>query len=481
MKRIYLILCAAALLCTSCQKQDDVDISTISQTIITPYSTKAEIAIYVEDQNGYTSSVTVQDFGVYLSEKSNPTEQDERHHVTRDKSESVHDYYEFTATGLRANTTYYALPYVKNDFGKILGEVVKFTTNGSVTVVTKAATEISANSAKVNGSIQVTGNNVRISKRGFLLSAYENPTIGASYVRELTVDGTEGNYSVVFNYLYSSTRYYFRAYVIVDDEPMYGDVLTFTTPIPDDKITIVLNDPTNVTHTSATVSGTINIGKDAKGTVSEVGIRYMPASQATYGWLVYYYGSQISSWTGEHTISGTIDFSDTYPSYYYYMYYIKNGQTYSTSSKLVTRSSSGGGSGSSTALVRFMKEKAYTYVTTMSVDQFDSNNTWVKTLAEYNFGTASGTTSYYEIPAGSWVPFYYYTYSGYEGWYKALDDPYTFNFLADRKYTYSCGDNGEYLVFTITMDGTVNAPAQSEVVAQKRILKSQVKYMERGK
>ena len=123
---------------------------------------------------------------------------------------------------------------------------------------------------------------------------------------------------------------------------LYGVVKNFTTEMADETITLELHDPTNVTATSAKVSGTITIGKEAMGKVTEVGIKYVPTSEATFDRLVYKSGAEISSWTGAHTIEGTITFDDYYPSYWYYMYYIVDGKTYATDSKTATAADNGG-------------------------------------------------------------------------------------------------------------------------------------------
>lgn len=125
-----------------------------------------------------------------------------------------------------------------------------------------------------------------------------------------------------------------------------------------------------------------------------------------------------------------------------------------------------------TAQVRFCKEEAYTKVLALSIDK-EENGQYIETLAEYNFGENAGTTSYYSIPPGAFCPTYCYVSDdeGNTNWYYALDE-HIYNFAANKRYTYTCGDDGSYLTFTITLDGNANAPAQ--MVAQKRILKSDI-------
>ena len=91
----------------------------------------------------------------------------------------------------------------------------------------------------------------------------------------------------------------------------------------------------------------------------------------------------------------------------------------------------------------------------------------------HEFGTSAGTSPYYEINAQESYPIFYYTEEGQEGWRLALGDEHPeYVFEKGKKYTYSCGDNGPELVFTIYVDGTSKAPAEKQIVAQQRILKS---------
>ncbi len=122
--------------------------------------------------------------------------------------------------------------------------------------------------------------------------------------------------------------------------------------------------------------------------------------------------------------------------------------------------------------VRFRKEDAYTHVRELRIVREEDGT--ATTLAGYDFGEDAGTSSYYDIPSGSFTPIFYYVANTEElsGWYLALDDERTYNFATNKKYTFSCGDDGTDYVFTITLDGTANAPAK--VVAQRRILKSEI-------
>jgi len=95
--------------------------------------------------------------------------------------------------------------------------------------------------------------------------------------------------------------------------------------------------------------------------------------------------------------------------------------------------------------VRFQKEKEYVNVTKLAV--YDASQS---SLASYDFGTSSGTSSYFTIPSGTHFPAYYYS----DGkWYYCLEAPYTYNFQKGHKYTVVCSDDGQYLAFSVKDDG----------------------------
>ena len=341
MKRYYLFMCLLATLLVSC-KEEPFDVTSVTAHVDAVYSSKADILIRVlDEEDGYDSHATVSTYGVYISDTNK--QPDEKDIVVNEKnSDRYRTFLYLTVTGLAANTTYYIRPFISNKLGTITGEVISITTNGNAIVTTNVATEITVKSAILNGSIQKNGNNVNLQKRGFVLSTSNNPTMEFNTKKWEDSNDKEGDFFVSATNLSSNTRYYFRAYVIVEGEVLYGVVKNFTTEMADETITLELHDPTNVTTTSAKVSGTITIGKDAMGKVTEVGIKYVPTSEATFDRLVYKSGAEISSWTGAHTIEGTITFDDYYPSYWYYMYYIVDGKTYATDSKTATAADNGG-------------------------------------------------------------------------------------------------------------------------------------------
>lgn len=368
MKRyIFAISLLCGLLCCSCDDDFQYYTLAIQNTSSVATSTSATVTadIVYKDKNGrvqtyisnYTDGVpTIEYYGVYYSTtNSNPGKGDKKVMIENTRSYNGYEKLqkvEVDLTGLTKNTSYYARVFVCNTYGEETGNVIEFTTKGSVTVKTNSATNITYNSATLNGSITKGTGTVNMQKRGFVLSTSTNPTVDSNLKKWEQQSSSGGSYSTSMTGLSANTKYFYRAYAVVDGEAIYGSSVSFTTSTAQDAISIVTNDPTNVTSTSATVGGTINIGVDAKGTITEIGIKYVPTTEATFDKLKTWTGSTISSWTGSHTFTATLDFG-IYDSYYYYAYYIKGGQTYSSTSKIATRNGGGGGSGTSLTIAEF--------------------------------------------------------------------------------------------------------------------------------
>lgn len=342
MKKIYFILCSLLVLFTACQ-DEFYDATYISNTEISVHSSTADVLIYVCDQDGQRTRATIEEVGVFLSTSTNPTEKDERQSLAIKDGEKeayrqvYNEYggYVFTIEGLSANTTYYALPFISNRWGMVTGKVVSFTTNGTAKVTTNAATQITATAVQLNATVKLVGENVSLEKRGFVMSTSNNPTIETANTENWAEVGKTGDYGVKYTGLQSSTRYYFRGYVVVDGETLYGNVQNFTTLTPDDAITLSLNNVTNITNNSAQVSGSITIGKDAVGQISECGFIVTKDNNPTFGssWdYKWYYNSSTDSdfntWSGQKNLSGTFSSLSQNTLYYYRMYYKIGTQYY---------------------------------------------------------------------------------------------------------------------------------------------------------
>jgi len=296
------------------------------------------------------------------------------------------------------------------------------TTNSTVTNITTT-------SATSGGKISDDVNSPVIS-RGVCWSTSQNPTINNSK----TVDGSgTGSFTSNITGLTTNTLYYVRAYATNRVGTAYGEQVTFTTQSAD-LPTITTSNITNITSSSATGGG--NVTNSGSGSVTARGVCWSTSQNPTIN------NSKTVDGSGTGSFTSNITGCSPNTTYYVRAYATNSvGTAYGNQVSFTTTSSS------NTAKVRFQKKKAYDYVSEMSVDNASGGE-----LASYYFGTAAGTSPYYDIPPGQHVPWYYYTYPGNSGWYHCLDNS-TYNFQIGRKYSVVCDDDGSYLIFYVTDDG----------------------------
>ncbi|MBM3444513.1 MAG: hypothetical protein FJX83_05925 [Bacteroidetes bacterium] len=135
--------------------------------------------------------------------------------------------YTSTLTGLLAGITYYARAYGENSRGIVYGNEVSFTTLGSPKLTTNSVTSITSTSAVSGGNITSDGG-FSITARGVCWSTTPSPTVNSSK----TVDGAGiGNFVSQLVGLKSLTNYFLRAYATNSFTTVYGEQITFSTPI----------------------------------------------------------------------------------------------------------------------------------------------------------------------------------------------------------------------------------------------------------
>ena len=168
------------------------------------------------------------------------------------KSTTSKDSYSINISGLNANTKYYYRAYAIVDGEYKYGVVRSFNTKQKVSVETGSATDITDSSATLSGTIS---------------GSSQSLTCGIIYGTSSTLSSTSGtkksttssgSYSVSINGLGSNTKYYYRAYVVVDGEYKYGDVRSFNTKLNSASISVTTGEATDITDSGATVSGAIS-------------------------------------------------------------------------------------------------------------------------------------------------------------------------------------------------------------------------------
>ncbi|MFH0888351.1 MAG: hypothetical protein V1871_04005 [Planctomycetota bacterium] len=156
--------------------------------------------------------------------------------------------------GLSPNTLYNFRVVGTNSSGRIYGDNLTFTTSSPLPIcTTQGATNITANSATLNGTVNPNGVNV-ISCR-FDYGTSQSYGINATVISLPGSGVTPISVTANVSSLASSTLYNFRMVATNSNGTTNGANQTFTTGFPP---TCATNPATNITINSATLNGTIN-------------------------------------------------------------------------------------------------------------------------------------------------------------------------------------------------------------------------------
>ena len=179
-------------------------------------------------------------------------------------------------SNLQDNTTYYARAYAKNSAGVVGygGQQPFETKEGKAKVVTGECSATSSTTAVCKGTIE-TDNGRPITERGICWSKNANPTINGIH----TSDGKTGTgaISCTITNLEPGTEYHACAYAINSAGTSYGDILSFITDC--DKPKVTTQTPSNITSTSAKISGTI--GSIGCSRITMTGFLYQKEGEQT--------------------------------------------------------------------------------------------------------------------------------------------------------------------------------------------------------
>lgn len=127
--------------------------------------------------------------------------------------------------------TYYVQAYAKNSYGTTFGDVKTFSVSGAPGVITLDATNVTQNTATLNGEIVFAGDPA-YTERGFVYSSsFSNPTVDdpVSSTTRMVVSGTSTSFSANIDGLTEDVTYHVRAYATNQRGTSYGEQKTFAT------------------------------------------------------------------------------------------------------------------------------------------------------------------------------------------------------------------------------------------------------------
>ena len=216
---------------------------------------------------------------------------------------------------LKDGTTYYYCAYLSVDGKSYYGEVRQFTTKKAATVRTTDASSVTASTAVLSGIVSGLSGSSSDCSYGFFYGTGQIPSVDGQEVRVGT--SHEGSYTCSLSGLTENTTYYFCAYLLIDGQYRYGDVLSFRTNGSNSVQTL---EARTVTETSAVLSGSVSGISDS-------------SSDCRYG---FFYGTTTTPYSGGQDIQvgsnqdGNFSYSlsglNANTTYYYCAYLLVDGK-----------------------------------------------------------------------------------------------------------------------------------------------------------
>jgi hypothetical protein len=193
-----------------------------------------------------------------------------------------------------------------NNWGDFDSTIVEVTTDSMPSVTTDGATNISATSATLNGTVNPNGLGTTVKFEYGMTTSYGSEKTAT----QSPVNGSISvNVSTQLSSLSSNTTYHYRVVATNSVGTTHGDDLTFNTLQSGSAPTVATNSATNVSATSSTLNGTVN----PNGLSTTVRFEY--GTSTDYGSEVTATQSPVS---GTNSVSVSAPLSDLSPNTMYH-------------------------------------------------------------------------------------------------------------------------------------------------------------------
>lgn len=174
--------------------------------------------------------------------------------ITVEAKDADSDYnYSIGINGLEPDVTYYFRSFVREKGQDTYGETMEFKTKDiSSLLKTKEATAVSAVSAKLSADVDLTNVQCAGKSVGFYYGSNS-----ASLSEKVISEGASGNVNAIINALTPASKYYYQAFIIIDEKEYKESILSFSTK--ELQTLLETTNASSITATGANLTAKLNL------------------------------------------------------------------------------------------------------------------------------------------------------------------------------------------------------------------------------